>query len=188
MRNGKAHPLLPTRRKNKAGVDRSGRGCNPRPARSRASRGRIPKRGLGTTRLWRRLGGGSPLLGSCGGGSFRSGVQPPTGIRSERSTPAKCVPAIPNPERPPAMNLLIGFCFLFVVPLLLRGWSFPVGGSTPDRHKDRHRIGTGNWRGLGFDLAVSAFHYRLVVSAAVVRGKGLRWAGGERSVPEPVGG
>ena len=31
------------------------------------------------------------------------------------------------------MNLLVGFCFLSVVPLLLRGWNFPVGGSTPDR-------------------------------------------------------
>ena len=41
------------------------------------------------------------------------------------------------------MNFLIGPCFLFVVPLLLRGWIVPVGGSTPDRHKptgiDRHR-------------------------------------------------
>ena len=67
MRNGKAHPFLPTRRKNKAGVEHSapvcaGRGLNPRP---------------------------------------------------ERYTPAKYLPAIPNPERhPPAMNLLIGCCFL----------------------------------------------------------------------------
>ena len=30
-------------------------------------------------------------------GSFRSGVQPPTGTRPERSTPAKYLPAIPNP-------------------------------------------------------------------------------------------
>ena len=33
------------------------------------------------------------------------------------------------------MNLLIDSFFLFVVPLPLRGWSFPVGGSTPDRHR-----------------------------------------------------
>ena len=39
-----------------AGVDRSGRGFNPRPAQ-----------------------GGTPLPRPCGGGSFRSGVQPPTG-------------------------------------------------------------------------------------------------------------
>ena len=33
------------------------------------------------------------------GGSFRSGVQPPTGTRTERSTPAKYPPKIPNPAR-----------------------------------------------------------------------------------------
>ena len=43
-----------------------------REAKQRFAR-RIPKRRLGTT------GGGTPLLGSCGGGSFRSGMQSPTG-------------------------------------------------------------------------------------------------------------
>ena len=38
------------------------------------------------------------------------------------------------------MNLLIDSYFLFVVSLLSRVWIVPVGGSTPDRHKDdRHR-------------------------------------------------
>ena len=38
------------------------------------------------------------------------------------------------------MNLLIDFCFLSAVPLLSRGWIVPVGGSTPDRLKDRRKI------------------------------------------------
>ena len=58
-----------------AGVDRSGRGCNPRPAR-----------------------GGTPLLCPCGGGSFRSGVQPPTGSRSPRRWSRPCA-------APPQMTL-----------------------------------------------------------------------------------
>ena len=35
------------------------------------------------------------------GGSFRSGVQPPTGSRPESSTPAEYLSAIPNPKRHP---------------------------------------------------------------------------------------
>ena len=35
------------------------------------------------------------------------------------------------------MNLLTDFCFLDSVPLLSRGWIVPVGGSTPDRLKNR---------------------------------------------------
>ena len=90
-----------------AGVDRSGRGCNPRPAQ-----------------------GGTPLLRPCGGGSFRSGVQPPTGSgrglhfsapvgvdRSGRGFNPR--PAQGGDSTSPP----------------LRGWIVPVGGSTPDRHK-----------------------------------------------------
>ena len=43
------------------------------------------------------------------------------------------------------MNLLIGFCFLSVVPLLLRGWIVPVGGSTPDRLRDLGGGGRGGY-------------------------------------------
>ena len=49
-----------------AGVDRSGRGFNPRPAQ-----------------------GGTLLPRPCGGGSFRSGVQPPTGTRSRHKVSAQ---------------------------------------------------------------------------------------------------
>ena len=60
--------------------------------------------------------------------------------RPESSTPAKCSPAIPNPERPlPEMNLLFDSYFPSAVPLLLRGWIVPVGGATPDRLKAQGR-------------------------------------------------
>ena len=92
MRKGKTHPLLSTRRKNKAGVERS-----------------VPE----------------PVLS-------RSGVEPPTGTIHPRQISSR---NSKSGKASPAMNLLIGFCFLSVVPLPLRGWSFPVGGSTPDRHR-----------------------------------------------------
>ena len=73
----------------------------------------------------------------------RSGVEPPTGTIH----PRQISPAIPNLERhPPEMNLLIHPCFPSAVPLLSRGWRFPVGGSTPDRHKDDRHFPT-NARG-----------------------------------------
>ena len=91
-----------------AGVDRSGRGCNPRPAQGglhfsapagvdRSGRGFNPRPAQGgdstSPPLWGwivpvggstpdRLRGGTPLPRPCGGGSFRSGVQPPTGTKS----------------------------------------------------------------------------------------------------------
>ena len=77
------------------------------------------------------------LLCSRVGGSFRSGVQPPTGSRSESSTPAEYALVIPNPEKVSSRNESFNwfFCFLSVVALLSRGWIVPVGGSTPDRLK-----------------------------------------------------
>ena len=60
--------------------------------------------------------------------------------RPESSIPAKCSPAIPNPERHlPEMNLLFDSCFSSVVPLLSRGWIVPVGGATSDRLKAQGR-------------------------------------------------
>ena len=74
----------------------------------------------------------SPLPSATLCGLSRSGVEPPTGTIH----PRQISPAIPNPERHfPEMNLLIDSCFPPAVPLLSRGWSFPVGGSTPDRHR-----------------------------------------------------
>ena len=80
----------------------------------------------------------------------RSGVEPPTGTIHPRQIPplrSRIREAIPE------MNLLIDSCFLSVVPLLSRGWSFPVGGSTPDRHfltgTDRRRP---TWIGTGTDV------------------------------------
>ena len=65
------------------------------------------------------------------GGSFRSGVQPPTGIRTTGMAQFNLRPAQGN-----------GFfdCFLSAAPLPPRGWIVPVGGSTPDRLKvDRYK-------------------------------------------------
>ena len=62
-------------------------------------------------------GGGTPLLGSCGGGSFRSGIQSPTGSREGGL---------------PDLELGEG---------IWRGWIVPVGGSTPDRLKAGSREG-----------------------------------------------
>ena len=65
-----------------AGVDRSGRGCNPRPAQGAtgSAGSRI------SARTGARIDSHFPALIQClrGGGSFRSGVQPPTGIRPDR--------------------------------------------------------------------------------------------------------
>ena len=71
--------------------------------------GRIPKRRLGTTGLTR-----TPLPCSCGGGSFRSGVQPPTGSDRLRNLGeslcidaciciCKCIRALSKFERPAQM-------------------------------------------------------------------------------------
>ena len=67
---------------------------------------------------------------SCGGGSFRSGVQPPTGSGGDSTSPPLrgwIVPvgdAIPDRLRGDSTS----------PPL--RGWIVPVGGSTPDRLRE----------------------------------------------------
>ena len=55
-----------------------------------------------------RVDEGTPLPCSCGGGSFRSGVQPPTGSKSESSTPAEYPPTTPNPARARLFSSLRG--------------------------------------------------------------------------------
>ena len=88
------------------------------------------------------------FLCSCVGGSFRSGVQPPTGTGATGSGSAQSVAA-----RGRLWRFEGDVGFLFVVSLLLRGWIVPVGGSTPDRLRGgRLRIGSvgcgrgGLWR------------------------------------------
>ena len=61
------------------------------------------------------------------------GGSTPDRHRTESSTHAKYLPAIPNPESIPQNKS--SNCFLPSVPLLSRGWIIPVGGSTPDRLK-----------------------------------------------------
>ena len=70
-----------------AGVDRSGRGCNPRPAQCNPRPAQGPTGSAGSrisARTSARIDSHFPALIQClrGGGSFRSGVQPPTGTRS----------------------------------------------------------------------------------------------------------
>ena len=71
----------------------------------------------------------SPLQCSCVGGSFRSGMQSPTGTRPERSPFAGCGMLIIKYR----LGASVRICFC-------RSATMPVGGSTPDRHKaDRLR-------------------------------------------------
>ena len=67
------------------------------------------------------------------GGSFRSGVQPPTGI--ERKAPPTPNTSLQFQIRKSIPRNESSNCFLSSVPLLSRGWIIPVGGSTPDRLK-----------------------------------------------------
>ena len=62
------------------------------------------------------------------GGSFRSGVQPPTGTRLERSIPAECPPATPNLESPPPCE---SSCFLSSIQCPCVGGSFRSGVQPP---------------------------------------------------------
>ena len=131
-----------------AWVDRSGRGFNPRPAQDFCFLDSVPLLSCG----WIvPVGGSTPdrlrifvfrALFLCFrvGGSFRSGVQPPTGSGFLFS--GLCSPAFAWVDRSgrgfnprPAQD----FCFPGSVPLLSRGWIVPVGGSTPDRLKDRRK-------------------------------------------------
>ena len=68
-----------------------------------------------------KLGGvfwGSPLLCSCGGGSFRSGVQPPTGSRADRHSSTR---AFKFGKALPQSIFQTAFCHLLLC--------FRVGGS-----------------------------------------------------------
>ena len=64
----------------------------------------------------------------CVGGSFQSGVQPPTGTRTERSTPAKYPPPTPNPAR---HSLRESSCFLSFIQCSRVGGSFRSGVQPP---------------------------------------------------------
>ena len=64
----------------------------------------------------------------CVGGSFRSGVQPPTGTRSERYIPAEYLPATPNPARFPLRE---SSCFLSSIQCPCVGGSFRSGVQPP---------------------------------------------------------
>ena len=75
---------------------------------------------------------------SCGGGSFRSGVQPPTGTREDDDScyPSNALAGVDRSGRGFNLRPAQGRTMTYVVPpMFLRGWIVPVGGSTPDRHK-----------------------------------------------------
>ena len=67
-----------------------------------------------------RVDEGTPLPCSCGGGSFRSGVQPPTGIRD-------IFISLTRNENSAMTVLRSAFSGS------LRGWIVPVGDAIPDR-------------------------------------------------------
>ena len=120
-----------------AGVDRSGRGFNPRPALlpTGTPQPALPDRhstsGIRYFRIWncRETFGRGGAFRPCAG----RGLYP----RPERSTPAKYLPCFQIRKNIAAINL--SNCFLLSVALLSRGWIVPVGGATPDRHKDQGR-------------------------------------------------
>ena len=115
-----------------AGVERSGRGCNPRPALLPTGTPQLalPDRhstsGIRYFRIWncRQTFGRGGAFRPCAG----RGLYP----RPERSTPAKYLPCFQIRKSIAAINL--SNCFLSSVALLSRGWIVPVGGATPDRH------------------------------------------------------
>ena len=131
-----------------AWVDRSGRGFNPRPAQ--IDWNEPPTHNLGNRN---QLSGIKLISVNCAlfsafrpplhclrvGGSFRSGVQPPTGTRPTGSEmEINCQELNSSPQ------LRLIFCFPSAASLLARGWIVPVGGSTPDRHQaDRLRPAPG---------------------------------------------
>ena len=73
-----------------------------------------------------------------GGGSFRSGVQPPTGTDGEVQAPTgtgtdgEVQAPTGNGIRGEAQGRFSGFG---IVADIWRGWIVPVGGLTPDRHR-----------------------------------------------------
>ena len=129
-----------------AGVERSGRGFNPRPAQGRNA----PP--LPNVCLQFQIRKARMLLVECRSGSAGRGV--PVGNnagrglnpRPERSTPAKYLLKLSNARNAPPPSICLRFrirpplpCPTLPIslapPMLLRGWIIPVGGTTPDRHK-----------------------------------------------------
>ena len=123
-----------------AWVDRSGRGCNPRPAQGRKAPPppNVPPQFQTRKNIPRHEPFHSCFLSSIQcprvGGSFRSGVQPPTGSRSESSTTAKCPPRNSKSGKT-SRNESFHSCFLSSIQCTRVGGSFQVGGATPDRLK-----------------------------------------------------
>ena len=118
----------------------AGRGLNPRPERSTPAECPPATPNLESPPPRESSCFLSSIQCPCVGGSFRSGVQPPTGTRLERSTPAECPPATPNLESPPPRE---SSCFLSSIQCPRVGGSFrsgvqpPTGtSSTPDRHRE----------------------------------------------------
>ena len=116
-----------------AGVDRSGRGFNPRPALLPTGTPQLalPDRhstsGIRYFRIWncRQTFGRGGAFRPCAG----RGLYP----RPERSTPAKYLPCFQIRKGIRAINL--SNCFLSSVALLSRGWIVPVGDAIPDRRR-----------------------------------------------------
>ena len=106
----------------------AGRGLNPRPERSTPAK--YPPATPNPARF--PLRESSCFLAfiqcPCVDGSFRSGVQPTTGTRSERYTHAKYPPVTPNPARPPSCK---SFCFLAFIQCPCVGGSFRSGVQPP---------------------------------------------------------
>ena len=144
-----------------AGVDRSGRGCNPRPALLLTGTPQLalPERhstsGIRVFRIWncRETFGRGGAFRPCAG----RGLYP----RPERSTPAKYLPCFQIRKSIRAINL--SNCFLLSVALLSRGWIVPVGGSTPDRLRPaqgpRPAQRSGAWEGGVSFLRTLAFGF-----------------------------
>ena len=99
--------------KDLAGVDRSGRGCNPRPAQGWGETPDLIAHKDGKGRVWEL----KQIFG--GGGSFRSGVQPPTGSKSRVQPPTGSKSEVQPPTGSRRFSvfrcLSSGFCFLFSV-------------------------------------------------------------------------
>ena len=93
----------------------AGRGLNPRPERSTPAKSPPTLPNSSPPSPYKSSYFLSSVLCSCVGGSFRSGVQPPTGTKSERSTPVgDCIPDRNDPppqghgtESPPKKNIVI---------------------------------------------------------------------------------
>ena len=101
----------------------AGRGLNPRPERSTPAKYSPTLPNSSTPSPCKSSYFLSSVLCSCVGGSFRSGVQPPTGTRPERSPSAGCGMLIIKYR----LGASVRICFC-------RSATMPVGGCTPDRN------------------------------------------------------